>query len=388
MHRETWEVVMAIHIYCTKCYSSNGLEAKACSGCGSTFGRDKKYRVCVSDKGKRVTRVVDNLTIARETEAAIKGDMVRGEFEINRNGKKFLTLKELWAKYLPWAKEHKKTWITDEFNYKKHLEPRFGKKHLNAITPIDIERMKAEMKKATNQHGKPYTKATIKHQLVLLKRLFNLAQRWGLYTGENPMNRVEIPKLDNHLTEFLREEELLRLMKTLESWPCQESVAFVKFSLFTGFRRGELFKLNWEDIDFERGMVTLKEPKGGKTSTIPVNHEALDVLRGLEVRSPYVFPGKDGSQRTDFKGPWKRIRQAAGLPANFRFHGLRHHFASVLVSAGYDLLVVQKLLTHKDSRTTQRYAHLAPGALKEAAVRSGELLKPRSLDENVVKLAE
>jgi len=381
---------MAIHSFCTHCKTSNGLNAEKCSKCGNALGRNRKYRVCVSVKerrGKRITRVVDNLTLARETETAIKADLLRGDLDINQKATS-PTLSEVWLKYLPWAKEHKKTWITDEFNYKKHLEPRFGKKHLNAITPIDIERMKAEMKKATNQHGKPYTKATIKHQLVLLKRLFNLAHRWGLYTGENPMNRVEIPKLDNHRTEFLKEEELLRLMETLESWPCRESVAFVKFSLFTGFRRGELFKLNWDDVDFERGMVTLREPKGGKTSTIPINPEALDVLRGLEVRSPYVFPGKDGSQRTDFKGPWKRIRQAAGLPANFRFHGLRHHFASVLVSAGYDLLVVQKLLNHKDSRTTQRYAHLAPGALKEAAVRSGELLKPKSVNENVVKLAE
>ena len=288
---------MAIHILCTRCKSSWGLEVRACSNpkCekfGQTFGRDKKYRVCVSTKGKRVTRVVDNLTIARETEAAIKGDMVRGEFEINRNGKKVPILNELWAKYFPWAKEHKKTWDDDLFNYQKHLQPRFGKKRLDDISPIDIERLKLDLKKGINKNGKPYSQATIKHQLVLLKRLFNLARRWGIYNGKNPLDQVEMPKLDNHRTEFLLEEELLRLMKTLENWPCRESVAFVKFTLFTGFRRGELFKLTWEDVDFERGMITLREPKGGKTTTIPVNPEALDVLRGLEKRSSYVFPGK------------------------------------------------------------------------------------------------
>jgi integrase len=391
MHRGHREAVMAIHIYCTNCYTSNGLNAKACSNCGEVFGRDKKYRVCVSVKGERATRVVANLTLARQKEATLQADLERGEMDIKdekKKKKKAPTLDEVWAKYLPWAKEHKKTWDDDLFNYQKHLNPRFGKKRLDEITPLYIERLKLDLKKGINKNGKPYSQATIKHQLVLLKRIFNLARRWGIHNGKNPLDQVEMPKLDNHRTEFLREEELLRLMETLESWPCRESVAFVKFSLFTGFRRGEIFKLNWDDVDFERGMVTLREPKGCKTSTIPVNPEALDVLRGLEVRSPYVFPGKDGGQRNDFKGPWKRIRQAAGLPPNFRFHGLRHHFASVLVSAGYDLLVVQKLLTHKDSRTTQRYAHLAPGALKEAAVRSGELLKPRSLNENVVKLAE
>ena len=166
------------------------------------------------------------------------------------------------------------------------------------------------------------------------------------------------------------------------------SAAFVKFTLLTGMRRGELFKLTWDDVDFERGMVRLREPKGGKTQTIPVSPLALDVLRGLEVTSSYVFPGKKGDQRTDFKGPWKRIREAAGLPEDFRFHGLRHHFASTLVSNGVDLCIVQALLTYKDSRTTQRYAHLAPGALREAALKSGELLTPKSFEEKMVELGQ
>lgn len=377
---------MAIQIYCTGCYTSNGLDAKSCSNCGATFGRDKKYRVCVSIKGKRVTRVVDNLTIARETEAAIKGDMVRGEYEINRNVKQVPTLGELWAKYLPWAKENKKTWDDDLFNYRKHLEPRFGRKRLDSISGLDVERMKLELKKGTSKQGKPYSQATIKHQIVLLNRLYNLAKRWGIYGGENPMDRVEMPKLDNLRIEFLSDKESDRLMKTLNSWPCQESAAFVRFTLFTGMRRGELFKLTWDDVDFNRGMITLREPKGGKTQTIPISSQALDVLRGLEPASTYVFPGKNGEQRTDFKGPWRRIRKAAGLPDNFRFHGLRHHFASTLVSNGVDLCVVQALLTHKDSRTTQRYSHLKPGALREAAQRSGELLTPEVKPDNVIKM--
>jgi integrase/ribosomal protein L40E len=379
---------MAIHIYCTKCYTSNGLEAKACSSCGSTFSRDKKYRVCVSDKGKRITRVVDNLTIARETEAAIKGDLVRGEFEINRNGNKIPTLNEVWAKYLPWAKEHKKTWNNDLKYYQKHLEPRFGSKALDSITPIDIEKLKLDLKKGLNKRGKPYAPATIKHQLVILRRLYNLACKWGLYLGKNPLESVTLPRLDNQKTEFLRVEELVRLLNTLDKWPFKESAAIVKFALLSGLRRGELFKLTWDDVDFDRGLITLRDPKGGKTTTIPVSPQALEVLRSLEARSSLIFPGKNGGQRADFKGPWRRIREAAGLPANFRFHGLRHHFASTLVSNGVDLLVVQKLLTHKDAKTTQRYAHLAPGALKEAADRSGELLTPKPQKENVINLAE
>jgi integrase len=379
---------MAIQIFCTKCKSTYGLDAKSCSKCGIPFNRDKKYRVCVSVKGKRVTRVVDNLTIARETEAAIKGDLVRGEFEINRNGKQVPTLGAVWAKYLPWAKEHKKSWINDLRYYRRHLEPRFGKKRMDAISPIDIERMKTELKKGVNRRGKPFAAATIKHQLVIIRRLYNLARKWNLYDGKNPIDSVSMPKVDNQKTEFLTDEELSRLLDTLETWPFKDTVAFIKFALYTGFRRGELFKLTWDDVDFDRGIITLQDPKSGKTENIPVSKEALDVLKSLEATSPFVFPGKDGKQRVEFNGPWRRIREAAGLPSNFRFHGLRHHFASTLVSNGVDLLVVQKLLTHKDSKTTSRYAHLAPGALRDAALKSGALLTPKGGSEKVINLHE
>ncbi len=98
---------------------------------------------------------------------------------------------------------------------------------------------------------------------------------------------------------------------------------------------------------------------------------------GWRSDSNFVFPGKNGRQRTDFKGPWERIRKPAGLPEGFRFHGLRHHYASTLVSNGIDLTVVKELMTHKEMTTTQRYAHLRPDAVKRAAEKAGELLKPK-----------
>src|SRR5208283_507330 len=177
--REKGALTMAIQIFCTSCKTSNGLDAKKCSKCGVSFGRDKKYRVCVSVKGKRLTRVTDNLTIAREVEAALKGDLVRDEFEIadHRTQEKPITLADVWDKYLPWAKEHKKSWRDDEYYYGKHLEPRFSAKAMESITPLDIERMKTELKKGLNAQGKPYKAATIKHQVVLLRRLFNVARK-------------------------------------------------------------------------------------------------------------------------------------------------------------------------------------------------------------------
>ena len=334
----------------------------------------------MSDKGKRITKVVENLTLAREWETAKKADLLRGDLDINQKGKPALTLNDVWAKYLPWAKENKKSWKDDNWYYAKHLVPRFGNKRLDSIAPIDIERMKKELRE------RGYAPATIKHQIAILRRLFNLARKWDLYEGKNPVESVEMPKIDNQITEFLKDDEIDRLLKVLEEWPWKESSALIKFALFSGFRKGEILRLTWEDVNFEQGMITLREPKGGKTQTIPISPQALEVLRGLKKTSPYVFAGQGGKQKTNFRGPWYKIRKAAGLPDKFRFHGLRHHFASVLVSNGVDLLVVQKLLTHKDSKTTQRYAHLAPGALKDAAMKSGELLMPNNKNKEVIEM--
>jgi integrase len=380
---------MAILIYCRACKSSNTLAAKQCGKCGTVFGRDKKFRVSVKVKGKCVVRIVDNLTIAREVESAIKGDLIRREYDIKAHQVNTIpTMNALWEKYLPWAKEHKKSWRDDLYYYRKHLEPRFGPKTLSSINAFDLERLKMDLKKGTNAKGKPYAIQTIKHVLVIVRRLFNLALKWGIYDGKNPMDAVQMPKVDNQITEFLSDEELLSLLDVLEHWPFRESAVFVKFAMYTGIRRGELFKLQWEHIDFERGLVRLVDPKGKKTTTIPISQQAIDTLSELSRDSVYVFPGDNCKQRTDFKGPWYRIRKAAGLPANFRFHGLRHNFASYLISNGVDLSVVGALLTHKNAATTQRYAHLRPDAVKQAAMKSGNLLTPEKQSSKVLKVSE
>lgn len=122
------------------CKTSNALNAKRCSRCGAEFGRDRKYRVCVSVKGQRVNRIVQNLTIAREVESTIKSDLARGEYDVKHHRvDNTPTLNDVWEKYLPWAKEHKETWRDDQYHYGKHLEPRFGSKRLDTIMPVDIE---------------------------------------------------------------------------------------------------------------------------------------------------------------------------------------------------------------------------------------------------------
>lgn len=393
----------AIYSYCDKCFTGSPLDAKACSKCNTPFGRSRKYRVISWHKGERSTKVVDNLTLARELADAVKTDNIRGEYNIKqKKPKQAPTLNEVWAKYLPWAKANKKTWDDDMLNYGKHLAPRFGKKRVDAISALEVNRLKLDMAKGKtkdgtsylSKRGKPFSAATIKHQLVLLQRLYKFAQGPEFkYKGETPFDhkQVVMPHLDNELPRFLAGDQLSALWSALDTWPEKITVGFIKFALLTGVRRGTLFLLTWGDVDFERGMVTLTishRRKGTETIAKKVCPEALEALMGLPRTSEYVFPGKAGGQRTDFKGPWRRIRKAAGLPDSVRFHDLRHTFGSYHAMNGTTPQVLQQLMNHRDFRTTLKYAHLSPGVVNDRATRSGEMLAPKKTDGKIINLTE
>ncbi len=381
---------MAIYLRCQKCSSDMSVSSKKCEKCGAALPkRNKKYKVMVYSKHskKRIVKMVDNLQIAKDIEASIKSKITLGEFDIKRD--RPITLNDVWNKYLPWAKQNKDSWKSDESRYLNHLQAEFGAKKLSEISPFHIESLVVKLKKGKSAKDKPYSPATIKHILTVLGRLYTVAAQWGLYSGDNPCKKVKKPKLNNQITEFLSDGELQRLLDVLKTWPDKMSVAFILFLLHTGLRRGELFKLRWENIDIARKTITIKDPKGKVDQTLPLSDKAVEILQDIprEYNTPWVFYGKDGKQRVTFQKPWYRIRKAAGLPENFRLHGLRHHFASSLVSSGVDLYTVQKLLCHKDASTTMRYAHLADQTLRDAVSLSDSLLTPKNTN-NIVHMGE
>jgi len=363
---------MPIQLYCGKCRSYLPIETKVCPKCRAKIPTEgKRYRVDVSLGRKRLYQFTHSLTLAKEIESSLKADLLRNAYDIQAHKQKQApTLDEAWARFEEWAKVNKaKSWTTDLVNYRKHLQPRFGNKPMDTIAPIHIEGMKAEMKREVTPQGRVgYADATVRHQLVLLNHIYRKARTWRLYLGENPVEQVRKPKLDNVRCEFLTSDEMERLLTTLAEWPCRQTANIISLAVFTGLRKGEILKLQWKHIDLERKTLRIDDPKGKVSSTIPLCDSAVEVLRNVPVTdSPYVFPGPDGGRKTTFVDPWHRVRAAAGLNPQLRFHSLRHNFASWLVSSGVDLYVVGKLLCHKDVKTSTRYAHLADSALRQAA---------------------
>lgn len=206
-----------------------------------------------------------------------------------------------------------------------------------------------------------------------------------------------MPRVDNETTEDLDADELARLVQAIEDEPNIQAANFMRLALFTGMRRGELFKLEWKDVDFERGFIHSHHPKGGKSQKIPLNDAARGVLEGHPHvdGTPYVFPGQGGKQRVTIQVASNRIKARAGRPADFRpLHGLRHLFASTLASSGkVDMLTLQKLLTHKSPQMTKRYSHLRDDALKQASEVTGNLLgnvgrQKDSMDGKVISMGK
>lgn len=275
------------------------------------------------------------------------------------------TISLLWETYNE-AHEGRASSYTDKSNVAPILA-RFAK-----VTPDDIRTAHVDsMRRDLEGQGK--SAQTVKHVMGLLRRIIRYGAQRGLCTVPDISKlHFDMPKVNNVKTECLTPEQAKALFDALDADPEQNLASLVRLALATGMRRGALLALQWDDLDFRTGHITLRGEvaKSGNTSQIPMTAAARVILEGIErTSSPYVFPGKKGGKRVEVRSFTDRIRKVAGLPADFRpLHGLRHTYASWLASSGkVDLFTLQKLMTHGSPQMTQRYAHLADEAMKRAA---------------------
>lgn len=323
----------------------------------------------------------DSMTEAKADH--IRSDRIRGIAPSNnerrkQEKKKTWTIGALWDEYHATRTDLKPSSVySDKKTFDKHIRPEFGDREPRSIQPGEIDRFRVGLtestKPRTNERLKPRTVESI---LEMIRRAANFGVKKRLCPGLS--FTIEMPIVNNEKTEDLSPEQLKKLLEALDTEHDQASANIIRLALFTGMRRGELFKLEWRDVDFERGFISIRDPKGRKDEIIPLNAKAREVLAGHpRSENPLVFPGIRGKQRKEFRrGLVDRVKTAAGLPADFRIlHGSRHAFASMLASSGQvELYTLQKLLTHKNPKVTQRYAHLRDEALRRAADLAGILV--------------
>ena len=297
--------------------------------------------------------------------AALRVQRIRGE-DSNRGQreKKGWTLTRLWDEYAA-QRERSNSLAIDEGRFALHIKPEFENRAPDSIRTLDVDKLRGRL---SNQGKSPQT---IKHILGLIKRLINFGIKKGLI--DRPEARklnIEMPHVDNEKTEDLSQEQLIRLFKVLAEEPNQVVADVMRFALATGMRRGEITGLKWTDVNFERESIFIKDPKGGKSQSIPMNAAAREILARQAKKGFFIFCSEDGQPLNNgIYRTLREIKKKANIPAEFRpLHGLRHVFASNLASSGkVDLYVIQKLLTHKSATMTRRYSHLRDEALRRGA---------------------
>lgn len=260
---------------------------------------------------------------------------------------------------------------------------------LSSISEDDLDHWR------TDKLKEGLARSTINRRVTALKGVLNKAVTWGVIQ-ENPISGVKPLKTDDKIVRFLSQDEEERLLnaldrreetkreerqsgndwrktrgyKELEELPEGHFVDYLKpmviLALHTGLRRGELFSLEWTNVhlDSENPYMAVEATttKTRKLRHVHLNSVAQDVLQnwGRTSSDQLVFPNpKTGKRFDNINRSWVNVLKDADI-SDFRFHDLRHTFASKLVMADVSLYTVQKLLGHSSIEMTQRYSHLAP----------------------------
>lgn len=289
--------------------------------------------------------------------------------------------------YKPWVMANRPRSAADSLSRANRCFSQWNQRGLNELTPVLIEKWKL----ARYEAGlKP---ATVLRDLSCLSAVLSRAVRFGKLET-NPIARVDKPRLDRSpKVRYLSQEEEGRLRTSLANrddemrrardsanvWRSERHqdllprlehfgdhlTPAIIISMNTGLRRGELLALKWGDVDFAGRLLTINggSAKNGNTRHLPLNADAATTLRSWRAQSKdldKVFP-----VTTSFKTAWGSILTKAKI-TKFRWHDLRHHFASRLVQGGVPLNTVRDLLGHGSLAMTLRYAHLAPDQKREA----------------------
>lgn len=239
----------------------------------------------------------------------------------------------------------------------KHLVATFGDSDLSAISTRQIEQYKKY--RLDNGGVKP---ATINREIACLSNMFTKAVQWG-YVSQSPTKGVKLFKEPPGRLRYLQPEEMGTLLSS-----CSEHLKpIVVTALNTGMRRSEILNLRWSSVNLKMRTITVENSKNNERRVIPINPTLYQELKKLSLhrQTDFVYCGKAGKPFTNIQKGFVAACKRAGI-TDFRFHDLRHTFASYLVMSGVNLRAVQQLLGHKGISMTIRYSHLSPEHLQEA----------------------
>ena len=344
-------------------------------------------------RGRRVTiGPVGHLTPteARERAEKVLGNLAHGLPPLaGLDPDERLSLKEfIETKYKPWLEVNRPRTSAYTLGRLKRCFHHWYAWKLSEITTETVEDWKVD------RFAEGCTPSTVLRDIATLSAVLTRAVKMGKL-DDNPVRRVDKPKIDRRpqvryldsdeetrlrVALIRRDQRAKKMRKSANLWRRERHkealppltyfadhlTPAVLVSLNTGLRRGELLALTWTDVKMHERILTVRShsSKTGDTRHVPLNDEALETLRRWCEQNPdpeRVFP-----ITTSFKSAWAALLEEAKITIRFRWHDLRHHFASRLVQEGVPLNTVRELLGHGSMAMTLRYAHLAPDQRREA----------------------
>jgi integrase len=348
------------------------------------FGRNRRIAlgkvgaISPDDARDQCQRILGNIASGRHPMEGLSGTsgMTLGRFLVET--------------YEPWARTNRPRSARNTLEKLRLILNAWLTEPLSAIT---VDRLELWKGRRLNSGVKS---TTVLRELFALSSVLTRAVRTGMLST-NPIRLVEKPRFDRRpRVRFLSVEEEARLRAVLADRDLQLIAArqsgnahlesrgkpalpalphfgdhltpAILLSMNTGLRMGETRRLRWDWIDLERRWLTVDGAyaKTRQTRHVPLNDEAYRVLikwREQDGHCKQVF-----QVATCFKTAWSHVLEKAGI-VGFRWHDLRHHFASRLVQSGVPLNTVRDLLGHASVAMSLRYAHLAPDQRCEAVAR-------------------
>jgi integrase len=210
--------------------------------------------------------------------------------------------------------------------------------------------------------SKPYTAATLNRYVATMAALFTwcIKKRIAPKGWTNPCKGIEKSPEHNEVVRFLDKNERVALLDACKQSKWPKLYALTLLAQTTGARSGELKRLKWEDIDWERSEAAIHRTKNGDRKTLPLVPTVLQELEKFKAAESKLVFGSTIKPDTayHFDWAWREALKQAKIK-NFRFHDLRHTCASYLAQNGATLLEIGDVLGHRNLSVTKRYSHLA-----------------------------
>jgi integrase len=322
----------------------------------SVFKRGANWGIGYSLNGEWVRKMIGpSKKMAEQAERKIKLEIAAGKY-LGIKAPKHVIFDNLCGEYLVYSEANKESSRRDRTSIKNLLKA-FSGRFVSEIRARDLERYMVQ--RIQNDGVKA---ATVNREVSCIKHIYTKAVDWG-YVSENHLRSVKKFKEPPGRDRCLSQEEMNQLLDC-----CPQHIRpVVVTALRTGMRKSEIFRLRWSDVDFVRKCIKVTKSKNNQSRHIPIDHVLYTLLLRLprNAEHDFVFSGKHGKPIRSIQTAWQRALSKANI-TDFRFHDLRHTYASYLASNGTDPGTLMRLLGQKTIAMTLRYSHLSDDALRRA----------------------